>query len=471
MQRPLVILHGYSDTSQSFQPLADALSGSSAGGGQPVVVSLGDYVTLNDHVGFPDLLTALDRAWMHHNLPRDEGAVNMVVHSTGALVVRQWLHWLTREKSRSPLGGRGTGPEPCPVKNLCMLAPANFGSPLAHKGLSFIGRVLKGSKENADGRLQSGKYILKGLELASPFTWSLAMSDRFETGDGQLYRKGRCLCTVLVGNKGYDGLAAMANEDGGDGTVRVSTANMDCARATIDFSKDPQRPTVAMEPSTGRTAFGFLEKYNHSTITGNETPPSLRAPLLELISRAVTVTDAGFNAWCDELQEVTDATSQKQDGYQNLAVRCVDDQGEAAGTGDRPVKDYLVEFFENDKDSGGGALAKYFHTSVLESVHNYSDDPSLRALYINTSKLFKRIDRADETLEISVSAHPQLNETNQRVGYETFTDEQIGSVSIKADNIRDFFAPHRTLLATIRLKWSSGRLFDYRHSTQPYRRV
>lgn len=465
MPRPLVILHGYSDTSQSFQPLADALAESDALGADPIVVSLGDYVTLNDYVGFPDLLAALDDAWTAHNLPREEGTVDMVVHSTGALVVRQWLRWLTHEKPSPAPGGRGTEPEPCPVKHLCMLAPANFGSPLAHKGQSFIGRVLKGAKQNSDGPMQSGKYILKGLELASPFTWNLAMADRFAPDDDQLFRKGRCLCTVLVGNKGYDGLAAMANEDGSDGTVRVSTANMNCARLTIDFTLDPLHPVSDLKLSTGQTAFGFLEKYNHSTITYGDATPSLRQPLLDHITRALTVTDAGFSAWCDELAAVTASTSDKQDGYQNSVFHCVDDQVPSG----RPVSDFIVEFFEDEKD--GGALAKFFHTSALENVHNYSDDTSFRSLYVNTFKLFKRIDREDETLLVSVNAHPQLTETRNRVGFATFNDDQIGSLSISADQIRDYFEPHRTLLVTVKLKWGRGRLFTYRRGTDPYQQV
>jgi pimeloyl-ACP methyl ester carboxylesterase len=457
--RPLVILHGYSDTSSSFQPLANALANALGTNAQAIVVSLGDYVTLNDYVSFPDLLAALDEAWTEHQLPRDEGAVDMVVHSTGALVVRQWLQWLAN---------RGPVPEPCPIKNLCMLAPANFGSPLAHKGQSFIGRVIKGSKSNADGPLQSGKYILKGLELGSPYTWNLAMQDRFVPDADQLFKKGRCLCTVLVGNQGYDGLAAMANENGGDGTVRVSTANMTCARLTIDFSEDAQNPMFQMQESTGKTAFGFLQRYNHSTITYDDTPQRLRAPLLDKIVRALTVTDADFDQWCDELDGVTEETTARQDAYQNMVFHCVDNRGWWGG-GARSVQDFIVEFFENEED--GGPLAKFFHTSVLENVHNYTDDASYRSLYVNTSLLLKRIDAEGETLLISVSAHPQFSETHQRVGYKTFTDDHIGSLGIAADNIRDYFKPHRTLLVTVRLKWHRGRLFTYRHSTDPFQQV
>ncbi|WVM93258.1 hypothetical protein ULG90_04305 [Halopseudomonas pachastrellae] len=71
---------------------------------------------------------------------------------------------------------------------------------------------------------ETGAQILKGLELASSYSWELAEQDLFNAdaplGDGSL------LCTVLVGNSGYSGIAAVANKPGTDGTVRVSTANL-----------------------------------------------------------------------------------------------------------------------------------------------------------------------------------------------------------------------------------------------------
>ena len=36
------------------------------------------------------------------------------------------------------------------------------------------------------------------------------------------------LCTVLVGNTGYCSIRSIVNEDGSDGTVRVSTGNVNC---------------------------------------------------------------------------------------------------------------------------------------------------------------------------------------------------------------------------------------------------
>ena len=84
--RPIVILHGWSDTSQTFEPLARLLRARLAR--QVSIVSLADYVSMEDEVRFDDVAEAMDVAWRRHGLPRRKGAVDAVVHSTGGLVIR-----------------------------------------------------------------------------------------------------------------------------------------------------------------------------------------------------------------------------------------------------------------------------------------------------------------------------------------------------------------------------------------------
>jgi len=62
---------------------------------------------------------------------------DLIVHSTGGLVAREWLSRFY------PDGGNA------PVKRVIMLAPANFGSRLASLGKSMIGRVIVGSRPYA----------------------------------------------------------------------------------------------------------------------------------------------------------------------------------------------------------------------------------------------------------------------------------------------------------------------------------
>ncbi len=72
--------------------------------------------------------------------------MDLVVHSTGALVAR---HWLTSQYQA----------DQHPVRRLVMLAPANFGSHLAHKGRSFPGRVVKGF--SSQRRFHTGTRLLE----------------------------------------------------------------------------------------------------------------------------------------------------------------------------------------------------------------------------------------------------------------------------------------------------------------------
>ena len=63
-ERPVVILHGWSDTSDTFEPLARLLR---ARLGRAVsIVSLADYVSMEDEVRFDDVAEAMDVAWRRH---------------------------------------------------------------------------------------------------------------------------------------------------------------------------------------------------------------------------------------------------------------------------------------------------------------------------------------------------------------------------------------------------------------------
>lgn len=109
----LIIIHGWSDTHHSFTRLGKRLV---AEGVVPDVkhVHLGDYVSLDDDVTFDDLVRALQVAWTKQQLSTAPRSIDVVVHSTGGLVIR---HWMTTFFT----------PSTNPIKRLLMLAPANFG--------------------------------------------------------------------------------------------------------------------------------------------------------------------------------------------------------------------------------------------------------------------------------------------------------------------------------------------------------
>ena len=155
----VAILHGWSDKGQSFQPLRDFLT---ANGFPTQDVFLGNYISMDDDVRVEDVAKRMDvviQGLMDSGKLRKP--FDLIVHSTGALVARQWmlnLHQAGRE---------------IPVGRFVMLAPANFGSKLAAVGKSMIGRITKG----LSNRLETGEEMLRALELGSPYQWGLTRQD------------------------------------------------------------------------------------------------------------------------------------------------------------------------------------------------------------------------------------------------------------------------------------------------------
>lgn len=444
----LVIIHGWSDEAGSFKTLARRLAKAPPEGlGTPVTeIHLGDYVSLDDQVTFNDLVDAMVKAWSDRGLPTAPRSVDAVVHSTGGLVIRDWL---TQRYT----------PETAPIRRLLMLAPANFGSPLAHTGRSMIGRVTKGWKGTR--LFETGKHILKGLELASPYAWELAERDLF--GDQMYYGPGRILCTVLVGNAGYRGISAVANRPGTDGTVRVSSANLNAARMLLDFSANPQaEPEFALEVSKAEIAFGIADEEDHSTITAKDRGPR-KAATWELILNALQVVDGTFPQWCSRLQEhsaaVTEVAEKRRsdhyNSFQNTVVHVVDNHGAA-------VQDYLIEFYMNDdRKMRDQRLTQRLQEKVLVNVHGYGDDKSRRSMLINCTELHALMRHPEDRLNISITAYPDLSKG--LVGYRTYTDEDIGALSLDAALVRDLFKPHRTLLMTLCLqRYQKDEIFRFR---------
>ena len=397
--RPVVILHGWSDVSASFEPLARLLR-ARLDDRDISIIQLADYISMEDEVRFDDIVSAMETAWRRNGLPTGRGSVDAIVHSTGGPVIRDWLQ-------------RNYGLGDAPIRHLVMLAPANFGSPLAHKGRSLAGRIWKGFivKRPQGAAFETGTRILKGLELASPYSWELAERDRFGDG-GEMYGPGNVLCTVLVGQNAGGLSNAIANEDRWDGTVRVATANMDCARMKVVFPADPTdaEPVIhEAEVSSGMTVFGVLDRHDHGSIKLAQTEGRSLArvertrrdsDLLSYIVRALTVSDDDFERWRNtlagrnrELLERADrARTSEKHGYQNTVVRVQDQYGVG-------VEDFLIEFFEKDDDRS--RFSRKLHRAAFRSVHAYSDDRSHRSFYIDCTALSRNIDKTGEFLGIS----------------------------------------------------------------------
>ena len=124
-QGRVLLIHGYSANWKAFLPWKAALS---AAGIATETISVGNYVTLNNEVTIKDLGEAFDRA-LHmtkfaEEIPGDGWTFDAVVHSTGMLVLRQWL-------TSDPYPPSDERSRVRRLKHLVGLAPATFGSPQA----------------------------------------------------------------------------------------------------------------------------------------------------------------------------------------------------------------------------------------------------------------------------------------------------------------------------------------------------
>ena len=276
-----------------------------------------------------------------------------------------------------------------------------------------------------------------------------------------MYGPGNVLCTVLVGQDAGSASNAITNEDGWDGTVRVSTANMDCARMRAVFPADAADAGPVLdnvEVSSGMTAFGVLDRHDHGSIKLTHTEGrsvtkveqnQRDGSLFSDIVTALTVADEGFERWRDALAERNDVLLEKaggtrspeKHGYQNTVVRVQDQFGIG-------VEDFLVEFFEKDNDKTRSS--RKVHRAAFRSAHAYSHDPSYRSFYIDCTSLFRNIDKTGESLGISITGHPELDE-GALVGFAPYGGGGKGGLRITHRDLPDFFAPNRTVFMTLQL--------------------
>lgn len=389
--RPIIIIHGWSDNSKSFEPLAARLK---ANGFTVHNVWLGDYISKDDTVTIPDIAKRMEEVIADL---RNSGAINTfdaIVHSTGGLVVRQWLTMFDR--------GRGS------LKKLVMLAPANFGSGLAILGKSMIGRMTKGF----DNWFQTGTQVLNALELGSPYQWQLAMNDVFRADSGvtPIYDENGCLPFVLSGTKGYTQLLRRAlNEPGADGTVRASAANLSAYGLTLDFSANEGKPGASVWERQGefeRFAFRILPNEDHGSICSGDNPATF-----DLIVSCLNATDTNaqysklVNDWAHSNDQIPNSHDSENRKYFQLNTFVVDDQG-------NHIDDHFIEFVgqDNSKIARDRAL-DVFQREVIKNVVTNSQNKACKTFYLDRTALMQNFYKQAEAgtptkLKISISATP-----------------------------------------------------------------
>ncbi len=359
MPNTLVLIHGYSDTGNSFKTWRDDLV--ATGLYKQADIQICNYLTLTNEVTIKDIAEGFDRALkLQTNLNTNE-PFDAMVHSTGMLVLRSWLTVYGRHER---------------VKRIIAIAPASFGSPLAHKGRSFIGALFKGNRELGPDFMEAGDLVLDGLELGSKFTWDLAHKDLLD--EHQVFY-GPTDATPYVftfcGNKDYGGLRGLfTKSDATDGTVRWSGCALNSRKITLDLTlsnEGSKMASITKWPIDERLnlmmPFIPAPGLNHATIL--ESPSNL---LIEMVSKALQVTSFDeYSKWVTYATAATKDALSRMGKWQQFLVHARDERGD-------PITDYNLQL-----QTRKPGAKKSDWSLVKVDVHSYAADNSYRCFHIN----------------------------------------------------------------------------------------
>lgn len=225
--KPVLLVHGYSSEGrdQSVEDIYGTLPADlrrALGSANVHSLNLSRWISLSDGVRIDDVSFAMDRALRSGFSQLLKDGFHVVIHSTGALVVRNWI------KNHSP--------KPSPIHNVVHLAGANFGSGLAHIGqgrLSRWGRLIL----QHTGR---GKHVLTELELGA---WkTLDLQTFFLAPGNSLYHDYEIQDFCIIGSHIENPLRRLPiryiKEDSSDNTVRTCACNLNFSYYTISARDD-----------------------------------------------------------------------------------------------------------------------------------------------------------------------------------------------------------------------------------------
>ena len=426
---PLVLLHGYHSEGAAYNLWRDVLTKS---GFKVEDIFIGNYVTLNNEINVDDIAEGFDRALRSRGMA--DNPFDVMVHSTGMLVLRSWLT-APGADSRQKL-----------LKHLIALAPATFGSPLATKGRSLLGRIFLGSHVLGPDFLNSGTLVLNNLELASRYTWDLSHKDLF--GPKPFYDDSPETPYVFVfdGTSDYGTLAEIfAHNDqlGTDGCVRWSGAALNCRKITLDFTQTPiNEDRFAWTGWTNnRLHLTPIAGINHNQIL-SEPPQGLQDLVIQAL-RVNSSTDLDTFYTTTETVDVVKQGRSKMDPWQQFIVHAVDERGNG-------IDDYSIEVLVRD--------AKGTYTSLPDferDVHPYSLDKSFRAFHV---QLTQKIADAFNAPGNSVIVRFRASSGTDIVHYQGFGDPtstpeyvELDITSQARNSDQKLFYPFTTTLMEVRL--------------------
>ena len=389
MANPLMLIHGYGSNGQAFSKWRDAFL---ADGRKVEEISVGNYVTLNNEVTVDDIANGFQHAL--HSKGLDSTPFDAVVHSTGMLVMRSWLTSSNVQTSRRGL-----------LKHLVALAPATFGSPIAAKGRSLLGRIFEGNKNLGPDFLDSGNLVLSNLELASEYTWTLAHKDLINT---KLYGPDNDTPYVFVfdGTDDYGRLAEIflpGDQKGSDGVVRWSGVALNTRKITLNLGLAQPGVTWADWSNLLDIPLIPVAGLNHNQIL-SQPPQELISLVLQALAVGSKDDFSKFHNTAVANAAVVRQAKQKltNNRWQQFIVHATDSQGNA-------ITDYSIEILAIGADGRETSLAAF-----EADVHPFAADTSFRCFHVHLDELPARIDGNRLVARIRASTGTDL------VGYQGY---------------------------------------------------
>jgi pimeloyl-ACP methyl ester carboxylesterase len=389
MPNPIILLHGYASDAAAFSTFRNVLQ---ERGRTVKDIFIGNYVTLNNEITVDDIAEGFNYSLRVNKLfgmPFDA-----IVHSTGMLVMRAWLTAPNAQVSRKGL-----------LKRLIALAPATFGSPIAAKGRSLLGRIFIASDDPfGPDFLQAGNLVLSNLELGSQYTWDLAHKDLINE---QYYGPDKSTPYVFVfdGTDDYGTLARFFDADdqkGSDGVVRWSGVALNARKITLDLSQ-PQNQVQWSNWSNIDIPMIPIAGVNHNQILAK--PPQ---GLVDLVLKALTISSEeefkNFHAVDVANTQVVQEGKARIDAdpWQQFVVRARDSHG-------NPVVDYAISIVTEDQNGKIVELGDF-----EEAVHPFAADPSYRCFHVNLKEYLQKRDGLKLKIRIVASTGTDL------VGYQGY---------------------------------------------------
>lgn len=435
MTTKVFLVHGWSvSETKTYQALHERLS---KNGYDLKDVFLGRYVSLDNDVEVRDVARALQNELARpHCLGKGawKEPFHIITHSTGALVVKQWIveHYKGKWAARKPL------------KNVVFLAGPHFGSRLAHHGRSMLAHARYWG--------DTGKEILTALELGSKFSW--ANNAAWLTGTNWKAKGIRPYC--LIGDRVkkdffQSKIFPAGFEEGSDMVVRVPAGNLNFKRYRFDLASGQSK---VLGEITG-IPFAALEAYTHSgpgagimnSIKSGSTPATHQA--LKLILRCLSVKSAAdYKRVEGELAAVTKRTRNMRQGFAQLDFSFRDNDG-------MPVTDYsfVLGAIVNEKRKPSKTIA---HT------HKNNADGSRFTVFINLkqfeSKLTYYMDLTANTATslVSYPAVPRPPEFSGLQLRNVIREDEVTQIEVVLGRVprRELFIFHRGDDADLHVEWN-----------------